>query len=74
MPDSLELEVKDYGVGFSDATARHGIGLVAMRERADLLRGNVEFLQPAEGGTLVRFTVSFDKVESDEPQNIRPAR
>jgi nitrate/nitrite-specific signal transduction histidine kinase len=28
-----------------------------MRERADLLGGTLEFATPAEGGTLVRFSV-----------------
>jgi nitrate/nitrite-specific signal transduction histidine kinase len=36
---------------------RRGLGLVAMRERADLLGGTLAFLRPEEGGTLVRLTV-----------------
>ena len=31
--------------------------MVAMRERAELLRGKIEFLRPAEGGTLIRLNV-----------------
>jgi signal transduction histidine kinase len=30
---------------------------VAMRERAELLRGKIEFLRPSDGGTLVRLDV-----------------
>jgi len=59
-PDRLLLEVEDRGVGLpggGNSGARHGIGMVAMRERAELLRGKIEFLHPAEGGTLVRLDV-----------------
>jgi signal transduction histidine kinase len=35
----------------------HGLGIVTMRERAALVGGTIEFLRPAEGGTLVRLTV-----------------
>ena len=56
----LHLEVEDRGVGLpavQNAGARRGIGMVAMRERAELLRGKIEFLRPSEGGTLVRLDV-----------------
>jgi signal transduction histidine kinase len=55
-PSSLRLDVEDHGSGV-DAAGRRGLGLVTMRERADLVGGAIEFLRPAEGGTLVRFTV-----------------
>ncbi|MGB6544442.1 MAG: ATP-binding protein [Candidatus Acidiferrales bacterium] len=55
--NDLELEVEDHGKGFVAKASTHGIGLVAMRERAELLRGTIEFTHPAEGGTLVRLTV-----------------
>ncbi len=38
-------------------TKNQGIGLVAMRERAELLGGTIEFGQPNGGGTLIRLTV-----------------
>lgn len=53
----LELEVEDHGKGFDRETARRGLGLVAMRERAELLGGTIEFQRPPVGGTLVRLTV-----------------
>ena len=51
------MEVEDHGSGFVPQPGKPGIGLVAMRERAELLGGKVEFLQLSEGGTLVRLTV-----------------
>lgn len=61
---SLRLEVEDRGAGISEQTAgvRPGIGMIAMRERAALLRGTVEFLRPSGGGTLVRLEVPLTEV------------
>src|SRR5262249_8801393 len=59
----LELEVEDHGKGFFPNGAKSGIGLVAMRERAELLGGTLEFRQPAAGGTLVRLRVPREKAE-----------
>jgi signal transduction histidine kinase len=56
-PDSLELDVIDQGRGLDPETARRGLGLVAMRERAEILGGTFEILQPASGGTRVRLHV-----------------
>jgi signal transduction histidine kinase len=64
LPDSLELEVEDHGKGFARETGSPGIGLVAMRERAELLNGRLEFTVPASGGTRVRLTVSKQFVEA----------
>jgi signal transduction histidine kinase len=56
--ESIQMEVEDHGKGMSEHSARQGIGLVAMRERAELLGGRIEFLKPqAGGGTLVRLRV-----------------
>jgi signal transduction histidine kinase len=60
----LELEVEDHGSGFGAQPARQGIGLVAMRERAEILGGTLELLKPAPGGTLVRLRVPVEKAES----------
>ena len=61
LTQALELEVEDHGVGFVQRSAGSGIGLVAMRERTELLRGTIVFLKPAEGGTLVRLNVPMEK-------------
>jgi len=56
-PHSLELEIEDHGKGFTPGQSRQGIGLVAMRERAEILGGTITFTRPAEGGTMVRLIV-----------------
>jgi signal transduction histidine kinase len=55
----LELEVEDRGIGLApeSQTKSRGMGLIAMRERAELLSGKIEFLRPESGGTLVRLRV-----------------
>jgi signal transduction histidine kinase len=62
--DRLEVEIEDHGRGFGDRSGR-GLGLVAMRERADLLGGTIEFLTPPEGGTLVRLRIPNEGLKSD---------
>ena len=55
---SLALEVEDDGPGFRTVSnARPGMGLVSMRERAEILRGSIEFVNGANGGALVRLVV-----------------
>ena len=65
LPQSLELDIEDQGTGFSAANVRQGIGLVAMRERAELVKGTIEFLHPANGGTLVRLRVPREAPETN---------
>jgi len=66
LEDALELEIEDHGIGMKKHNElRQGIGLVAMRERAGLLNGNIEFIQPAESGTLVRLRVPRGEAEAD---------
>jgi signal transduction histidine kinase len=64
LSQSLEVEVEDHGKGFLVQAANQGIGLVAMRERAQLLGGNVEFSPPGAGGTVVRLQVPREKSEA----------
>jgi signal transduction histidine kinase len=64
LPESLELEVEDHGTGFVAQAAKPGIGLVAMRERAELLGGTIEFIRPSQGGTLLRLKVPREKPDS----------
>jgi signal transduction histidine kinase len=61
--NSLELEVEDHGTGFVAEKMQRGIGLVAMRERAELIGGVLAVSPRAPGGTLVRLEVPRDKAE-----------
>jgi signal transduction histidine kinase len=63
-PATLELEVEDHGVGFSERPGKQGIGLVAMRERSELMGGRIVFSIPAVGGTLLHLSVPREKIES----------
>jgi signal transduction histidine kinase len=56
-PGSVMLEVEDDGVGFGATQNSHGMGLVSMRERAELVHGRLELLGREGGGALVRLTV-----------------
>jgi signal transduction histidine kinase len=60
---SLELEVEDHGTGFVAEKMQRGIGLVAMRERAELIGGMLVISPRAQGGTLVRLEVPREKAE-----------
>jgi signal transduction histidine kinase len=62
--DALELEVEDHGKGFVAPRSNTGIGLVAMRERAELLGGTIDFLHPPQGGTRVRLRVPRERTDS----------
>src|SRR5439155_2460410 len=55
-PDALLLEIEDHGKGIAAQRNERGIGLVAMRERAELISGRIEYLQASVGGTLVRLS------------------
>jgi signal transduction histidine kinase len=63
-PATLELEVEDHGVGLNERPAKQGIGLVAMRERSELLGGRIVFSAPSAGGTLLHLSVPREKIES----------
>ncbi|MGB8475476.1 MAG: sensor histidine kinase [Candidatus Acidiferrum sp.] len=63
LPNALELQVEDRGKGISTEKNGRGIGLVAMRERAELIAGKLEILQPPAGGTIVRLLLDRQKVE-----------
>ncbi len=56
LPASVVLEVQDEGIGFQERVTQ-GLGLISMRERAELVNGTIEFTQGEKGGVLVRVTV-----------------
>jgi signal transduction histidine kinase len=62
--NSLELEVEDHGTGFVAERMQRGIGLVAMRERAELIGGVLVISPRVPGGTIVRLEVPREKAEA----------
>jgi signal transduction histidine kinase len=63
--DSLELEVEDHGTGFVAEKMQRGIGLVAMRERAELIGGTLTVSPRVQGGTVVRLQIPRSKVDAN---------
>ncbi len=51
---SIEIEVRDDGVGFEPNLVQEGFGLVGMRERASLLGGTLEIESNRGTGTVLR--------------------
>ena len=62
--DSISLEVEDHGRGFAPDAGHQGIGLVGMRERAELVGGTLQVARREGGGTIVRLVVPAEKVEA----------
>jgi signal transduction histidine kinase len=67
--NGLELEVEDRGSGFIASRPRSGLGLVAMRERAELLGGAISFENPNGPGTLVRLRVPKENVARETQES-----
>ena len=65
LPDSLELEVEDSGKGFVAEKMQRGIGLVAMRERAELIGGTLVISPRPQGGTKVRLQIPRIRVDAN---------
>jgi signal transduction histidine kinase len=63
--DALELVVEDHGRGIDARAPKRGLGVVAMRERAELVGGTIEFSRPPAGGTRVTLTVPLEETESN---------
>jgi signal transduction histidine kinase len=68
-PSGLELDVEDHGAGFVLGRSRQGLGLVAMRERAELLEGTLSFRRPTSGsGTVVRLEVPRAAISPEQQE------
>jgi signal transduction histidine kinase len=65
LPRALELEVEDHGRGLGAPSSGRGLGVIAMRERAELVSGTLTFVKPDAGGTLVRVHVPLEDAEGD---------
>jgi signal transduction histidine kinase len=60
----LEVQIEDDGSGFAVDQARKGIGLVAMRERAELMGGSLKFTPRPQGGTVVKLSIPLERMEA----------
>jgi PAS domain S-box-containing protein len=60
--DEIELEVRDFGVGFDpeSALAGHGLGLTSMRERLKLVAGELSIDSKPGQGTTIRAHVPLN--------------
>ena len=58
----IQLTVSDLGVGFDpqDAIHRRGLGLISMRERMQLVSGEISIKSQPGGGTTIHARVPFD--------------
>ena len=66
-PTTLELQVEDHGKGLAPAPGQTGIGLVAMRERAELVGGTLQLISPissTQSGTLVKLHIPRERAEA----------
>jgi signal transduction histidine kinase len=64
-PVEMTVEVEDKGKGFSPGSGRPGMGLAAMRERAELLGGSIEITGRPDEGALIRLCVPLERVTEE---------
>jgi len=64
---SIQIEVRDDGVGFDPSLVGEGFGLVGMRERAALLGGTFEVQSTRGAGTVVRAEIPLTTRGEDGP-------
>jgi signal transduction histidine kinase len=63
-PARLILEVEDHGKGFHPSEGHTGIGLVAMRERAEILAGHLSVTAASAGGTLLHLEIPRERLDA----------
>ena len=63
-PEALILEVEDHGKGFRPVEGHTGIGLVAMRERAEILGGKLNVSPLPAGGTLLYLQIPREHMDA----------
>ncbi len=63
-PDSVELRVRDNGIGFPAVTRARGLGLHTMEQRARLIGGRLVVLSQPKGGVSVICSVPKAALES----------
>jgi signal transduction histidine kinase len=64
-PDEIQLTVSDSGVGFETKTAMtgEGLGLISMRERLHLVKGEISIESQPNHGTTIRAHVPLRSEE-----------
>jgi signal transduction histidine kinase len=77
-PDSLTLSVRDFGRGIppvNNKSDKPGLGLIAMRERTELLNGRLQVISAPNAGTTVTITMPLppdeNASEAAEEQSMR---
>jgi signal transduction histidine kinase len=55
--DTIELTIRDDGVGMSPETASNGIGIAGMRDRIEAMDGEFQIMSHPGLGTLIRATI-----------------
>jgi two-component system CheB/CheR fusion protein len=70
MDSSIQLSIKDAGVGFdpTDARNRHGLGLLGMQERVSLVGGNIVIKSEPGAGTQVAVRIPLQDPEPNTPE------
>ncbi len=65
-PDLLTLSIRDFGIGLPSVKrgTDPGLGLIAMRERASIIGGQLKIDSVPNGGTTVSVTVPFPAEEA----------
>lgn len=75
--ETIEVVVRDDGVGFDMDKRGHGFGLIGMRERVTLAGGSLSIVSTPGAGTELRGRVPVNPPESDVPSAVwrerRPA-
>jgi signal transduction histidine kinase len=57
-PGSFEMNICDNGIGFADKDENSkGIGIINMRQRAQLMKGTMQINSPQAGGTTIKLNV-----------------
>jgi signal transduction histidine kinase len=62
---SIELEIKDDGVGGADP--RRGTGLIGLKDRVETLGGTISFASPAGAGTTIRMKLPTGRRDGEHP-------
>jgi len=63
--EGVTLVIRDNGKGFA-VQADHGLGIIGMRERANLVGGSFSIESIADGGTAINVTIPYESRVHDQ--------